>query len=121
VAVVLAAVTGALVNELHGGWAWWLACTVVVAASATLAMWLASHSSSDPRVHAGPGAVIAGRDIQGGVHTRVWGRAVMPAPEHEDACVSADGGGVVAGRDITGGVTTVTDETTGPSVPNPAP
>ncbi|WP_328475657.1 hypothetical protein OHA21_19895 [Actinoplanes sp. NBC_00393] len=42
VGVVLSAVVGALVNELHAGWPWWIACAVVVLGAALLAMRVAS-------------------------------------------------------------------------------
>jgi hypothetical protein len=45
VAVVMSAVSGALVNELHAGWPWWVASAVVVLASAGLAMWLVARGS----------------------------------------------------------------------------
>jgi hypothetical protein len=44
--VVLAAISAALINELHGGWGWWVAAIAVVAVSATYAGWLATRSAS---------------------------------------------------------------------------
>jgi hypothetical protein len=48
VAVVLGAVNSALINELHGGWPWWLAAIVVTALGAVLAGWLAIVETAQP-------------------------------------------------------------------------
>lgn len=112
-AVVLTAVTTALVNELHGGWPWWVACGVTVIIWAVLAMWLASRdpTHSDRSLRVGVGGVFAGRDIRGVVRTRA-------RLDHADtSSYKRDGwdvrpGGVAAGRDITSDVTTDVDSGT---------
>ena len=47
VTVVLVAISGALINELHQGWPWWLAAGAVVLASAALSAWLTLRVPSD--------------------------------------------------------------------------
>jgi hypothetical protein len=75
--VVLAAASGALINELQAGWPWWVAAAFVVLVSAGLASWLAAGSGpagDDQRagsaqqqarhVRIGRGAIRSGRDIK---------------------------------------------------------
>jgi hypothetical protein len=59
VTVVLAAVSGALINELHGGWPWWVASAGVVLASAAVATWsaLRDPNSGSAGKAVGDGAV----------------------------------------------------------------
>lgn len=102
--VVLAGVSGALINELHGGWGWFVAAGAVVLVAATVTGWLAMRATGEGD-QLGAGAVMAGRDIHGTVRTET----VVPAVD------SAHGGGgrhgpgaVQAGRDIRGDVTTRT-------------
>jgi hypothetical protein len=45
-AVVLTAISAALINELHGGWGWWVTTAVAVGISAVLASWLASRTTT---------------------------------------------------------------------------
>src|SRR5690349_23723124 len=61
-AVVLSAVSGALINELHQGWPWWIAAIIVTGTGAVLAGRLAAGSPDDhPRepdtATGGPGPV----------------------------------------------------------------
>jgi hypothetical protein len=111
VAVVLGAVSGAVINELHHGWPWWVAAVVVTGMGAVLAGRLASGPAGDGQ-RVGPGAVVAGRDIAGKVRTSgsaAYGKA--------DAFPSGIGqGAVVAGQDIT---TTADIDTTGAGGPAP--
>jgi hypothetical protein len=106
--VVLAAVTGGLTNELHGGWPWWVADAAVTGASAGLTMWLVSASGSDGDgpVQVDEGGVYAGRDIRGPIRTRVRG----PRPGGVSLLPGVrrwiGRGGVGAGRDITTDVVT---------------
>lgn len=85
VAVVLSAVSGALINELHGGWYWWVACSITVVAAAALSMWRTNQSMSDQATDAsgsaGPAINCAGRDTN-----------------------SAGGDVITAGGDVTTGV-----------------
>jgi WD40 repeat protein len=74
VTVVLASVSGALINELHGGWPWWVTAGAVVLISAALSAWLALRPPDSSRTgsagdHVGPAAVKVGRDIWGSVTT----------------------------------------------------
>jgi hypothetical protein len=96
IAVVLAAVNSAVINELHGGWPWWVIAGVSTVAGAVLAGWLAGGSEGEPR-RVGGGAVVAGQDIAGRVRTdgsRRTGFTGVSGP-------GVDPGAVVAGRDIT--------------------
>lgn len=42
---VLAVVAGGLVNQLNGGWPWWVAAALVTLTAATLTGWLAAANS----------------------------------------------------------------------------
>lgn len=104
--VVLAAVSSALINELHGGWSWWLAAGAVVLLGALLSAWLAlrrpAGGSGDVL---GAGALKAGRDIYGDVETHTSGTF----PTHDPAPADGDQlgpGAIKAGRDIHGDVKT---------------
>lgn len=111
VAVVLGAVSGAVINELHHGWPWWVAAVVVTVVGALLAGRLASAPAADGR-RVGPGAVVAGRDVAGRVRT-------SGSAAHGTAGASPSGigpGAVVAGRDVTG---TADIDTTGAGGPAP--
>lgn len=109
VTVVLAALSGVLINELHHGWPWWLAAGGVVLVGAVLSSWLAWRTTggqTGDRLAAG--AVKAGRDIVGGVTTHVHGIATP-----SEAATGAEGdqlgpGAVKAGRNIQGDVKTTT-------------
>jgi hypothetical protein len=102
--VVIGAVAAALINELHGGWGWWVAAGVVVLgwAAATAAVSLRVDGG---RVRLGAGAVYAGGNVRGGVATHTSGRAPSLGP--------GDGtelglGAVFVRGDITGPVQTTT-------------
>lgn len=59
VAVILTAVSGALINELHGGWGWWVATGGVVLVAAGLTCWLALRSDEGPSREAHPTVIVA--------------------------------------------------------------
>lgn len=62
VAVVLGALNSALINELHGGWPWWVAALVVTALGAVVAAFLARTSSvPDGPVEVDAGGVFVGQ------------------------------------------------------------
>jgi hypothetical protein len=63
-AVILTAVSTALINELHGGWRWWVAASGAVFMTAVLAGWLALRGVGGGVDQLGAGAVKAGRDIE---------------------------------------------------------
>jgi hypothetical protein len=108
VAVVLASVSGAVINELHQGWPWWVAAAAVAVTGAILAGWLTSGSvDSGPRV--GRGAVVAGRDLGGKVRTD----GSTPDSSTEVSPPGIGPGAVVAGQDITS--TADIDTTGGPA------
>ncbi|MEU7908003.1 hypothetical protein [Actinoplanes sp. NPDC049118] len=126
VLVVMATVTGALTNELHGGWYWWVADAVATLAAATLAIRLAGASpgrrpAQDPGpVYVGPGGVHAGRDITGTVRTRVrltggdsGARHEPPRPARWRRWIGP--GGVSADGGISGDVTTDAGDAPSPS------
>jgi hypothetical protein len=117
VGVVLAAVNGAVINELHGGWPWLAVAGVLTVTGAVLAGWLAAGSSvedvADRSVEVGAGAVYVGGTNAGNILTagpprsgrrpgwwgrRVWRRVVA--------------GGVFVGR---GNTKTAVIDTTGRS------
>lgn len=96
--VALAAVTSALVNELHGGWPWWIAVAVVTVVAAALAGWVASRSGGSDTVVVEAGGVYAVENIDGTVRTR---------PQPADGATPRQGvwrwiapGAVFAGRRI---------------------
>src|SRR5438105_3247741 len=103
VSVLLAAVSAALINELHGGWPWWVAAGGVVLGSAALAAWLALRATGQGGDRLDAGAVKAARDIQGNVETH----AISPDPPSFSADPTGGDqlgpGAVKAGRDIRGG------------------
>ena len=99
--VVLATVTSGLINELHGGWPWWIAAAAVTLVSGVLAGWLASRTGADGPLVVEAGGVYAGQDLAGRVKTE-------PAPSGGSVPVGRSGvwrwlgpGAVAAGRDIT--------------------
>ena len=103
--VVLTGISAALINELHGGWAWWVAAGAVVLITAVLAGWLALRAAGRGGDRLAAGAVKADRDITGNVETHVTDGSSF---EHG---VLTDGdqlgrGAVKAGRDIRGDVRT---------------
>jgi hypothetical protein len=106
--VVLGSISAALINELDGGWQWWVAASGVVFVAAVLSGWLALRGARDDGDRLGPGAVKAGRDIRGSVETHVpSGSASVPGVPAEGDRL--DSGAVKAGRDIWGGVKTSSD------------
>jgi hypothetical protein len=114
VSVVLTSISAALINELHGGWAWWAAAGAVVLITAVLAGWLTLRAAGRGGDRLAAGAVKADRDITGNVETHATDRSF---PERG---VLADGdqlgpGAVKAGRDIRGDVRTAG----GPTRPTP--
>lgn len=118
VLMVLAAVTGGLTNELHGGWPWWVAAAVVTVGSAGLTMWLASATAVGAPVRVEDGGVYAGRDLRGRTRTRVRGPGTVPAVPPAAGWLIGRGA-VGAGRDIISEVSTDVD--TGDTVPPPGP
>jgi len=110
VAVVLAAVTGGLTNELHGGWPWWVADAGVTLTAAVLAMWLSRASSGPGSTDVADGGVYAGRDLRGKVRTQVHGGRPARMPG-EGSALRVGRGAVAAGRDVTESVDTdITDD-----------
>ncbi len=73
VTVVLAALSAALINELHQGWPWWVASGAVVLLAAAVSAWLTLRARADrARDRLGAGSVKAGGDIRGSVATHVY-------------------------------------------------
>lgn len=97
--VVLAAVNSAVINELHGGWPWWTAASVVTLVAAGLAAWIAARSSGgENSLLVEGGGVYAGRDIAGRVRT---GHQPPEVPtSHQQGARLIGRGAVAAGRDI---------------------
>jgi uncharacterized membrane protein len=61
VGVVLSSVSAALINELHGGWGWWLATAVAVGVTAVFTGWMAGRSTkSDASASAASQINVAG-------------------------------------------------------------
>jgi hypothetical protein len=99
-ALMLAAVNSALINELRGGWPWWVAAALATATGAVLAGWLTTRTTSGGgnSLVVGDGGVYAGRDIAGQVRTQ----HSPSAPSFVQQRPPVVGrGAVVAGRDIT--------------------
>jgi hypothetical protein len=106
--VVLTGVSGALINELHGGWGWIVAAAAVVLMAALLTGWLALRTGdAETAQHLSNGAVEAGRDIHGAVRTETVGPSVERSSH--GPCDLLGPGAVKAGRDIRGEVTTRTE------------
>jgi hypothetical protein len=106
--VVLSVAAAILINELHGGWGWWVAMAVVVVVWAAAVGWQLYRGSvaSPGGERLGRGAVRVGRDVAKGVRT---------APVHADASSNAStpgadrdigAGAVWVGRDVGGEVDT---------------
>lgn len=110
--VILAGASGALINELHRGWGWFVAAGAVVLVSAFLTGWLTMRTAGRPSPGDGlaAGAVKAARDIHGPVRTETLLTASADIPPFGGDQLGP--GAVKAGRDIWGAVTTRT--TTGP-------
>jgi hypothetical protein len=111
VTVLLAGASSALINELHGGWPWWVAAGGVVVISAVLSGWLAVRHAPGHTLN-GAGSVTAGRNIKGPVSTTTIGVVTGGLPGAESSA-----GAVQAGRDIEGGVTTHTRFAPGSTTP----
>ena len=106
--IILGSVAAALINELHGGWGWWIAAGLVVLAWAAGTIVLAfSSSSNGGRVRLGPGSVMSGGGIGGAVTTRtaVVGHETRTG-DYEGT--ELDAGAVLAAGDIDGPVETET-------------
>lgn len=68
--MALAAVNSALINELHGGWPWWVGAVVVTVLGAVAAAWLAGgRSARDDSVEVDSGGVFVGQENAGQIHT----------------------------------------------------
>jgi hypothetical protein len=112
VGVVLAAASGALINELQAGWPWWVAAAFVVLVSAVLTGWLTARTqdpASDGQPQAvptriGPGAMRAGRDIKIRGSLRTSGLSSGPGISFGSRETSPSPGldvqGLDAGRDV---------------------
>jgi hypothetical protein len=111
VAVVLGAVNSALINELHGGWLWWVAALVVTVLGAVVAAFLAQTSSvPGGSVEVGAGGVFVGQDNAGQINTvggqpagrigrRVWrrigpGGVFVGGDNHRGGVIDTAGGPV---------------------------
>ncbi len=104
VGVVLAVVSGGLVNQLQAGWPWWVAAAVVTLTAGVLAGWLAAATAGGGRVRVDDGGVYAGQDVAGRVRTRVRGAGASGRGRGGGTRIGR--GAVGAGRDITGDVDT---------------
>lgn len=93
--VVVGAVAAVLINELHGGWGWWVGAVGVVVVWAVGTGWLAYRSGGFAGVDQSAGSVVADR-IRGSVRTETavegW-RGSTPMGMAVD-----DGGGDVVGE-----------------------
>jgi hypothetical protein len=105
---VLGGVSAGLINELHGGWGWWVAAGGIVLATAGLTGWLAARTGGGGGDRLAAGAVKAGRDIGGPVRTATTRPPAVQSLSEVDGGDSLGPGAVKAGRDIAGGVTTNT-------------
>lgn len=108
--VVVGAVAAALINELHGGWRWWVAAVVVVVAWAVGTGWLAYRAAGLRDVQQGAGSVFADR-ISGSVTTQTavegWKRSPLASiAGAEDAGGDVMGEGAVRAGLIGGDVST---------------
>lgn len=101
--VVLSSISGALINELHGGWPWWIAAGIASLIGALLAGRVAAAATEESGVHplvVEAGGVYANRDIAGEIRT-----APPPsseAPRRHGVMRWIGPGAVAAGGDITG-------------------
>jgi hypothetical protein len=95
--VVVGAVAGALINELHGGWGWWVAAVVVVVVWALGAGWVAYRAGASAGVSQGAGSVLADR-IKGSVRTET----TMEGQRASSLVGVAGGGGEEGGGDVLG-------------------
>lgn len=105
VGVVLTTVSGALANELNGGWQWRVACAGFVLVSAGVAMWLASSTEAlaARRTKVGTGAVFAGRTMKIGGSVRISrqpAEATPPSVGGSEPAWEVGPGTVAAGRDL---------------------
>lgn len=96
--VVVGAVAAALINELHGGWGWWVAAAVVVMVWAAGTGWLAYQVGGSGGVGQGAGSVSADR-IRGSVRTETtmegWCESTLVGV---GGAGGEDGGGDVVGE-----------------------
>lgn len=102
--VVLAGVSAALINELPGGWPWWVAAGAAVLIAASLSAWLAHRAAREAGDQLEGGAVKAGRNIDGNVRTNV-SRLNYSRMSRADGDLLGPGA-VKAGRDVRGDITT---------------
>lgn len=113
--VVVSAAAAVLINELHGGWQWWVSAIVVVLVWAGGAGWLAFQAGGSGEVVQGPGSVVADQ-IMGSVKTETTMTGWFTSPsmgggaggdgEEGDGVI---GPGAVRARAVGGDVSTRTN------------
>ncbi len=121
--VVVGGVAAAFINELHGGWQWWVLAGVAVLGWAAGTGWLYLHdhpdtSGSGGRVRVREGGIYTSGSVTGGAKTRTRVRgSAASEPDGSAADVEVGAGGVFADGDIAGGVRTDTgiDHAPGPT------
>ena len=91
--VILAGVSSALINELHGGLPWWIATAAVVLLSAVVSGWLAWRTPADPTERA------PDRYQQSAISVAKLLQVSQEFPESNSGTSST--GAISAGRDIT--------------------
>jgi len=107
--VVVGAVAAALINELHGGWGWWVAAGAAVLVWAVGTGFVAFRTGdTGGSVRVGEGGAYSGGSIRGGVTTRTTIRGPSLAPGAVGEGVDVGRGAVFAADNISGPVHTET-------------
>jgi hypothetical protein len=122
--VLMGAVAAALINELHGGWRWWVAAVVVVVVWALGTGWLTYRAGGSGGVAQGAGSVFADR-IKGSVRTETtlegWRTSTPVGVAGGDGGGNAVGEGAVRARIIGGDASTRTTLRASSPVPGTPP
>ncbi|MBB6380608.1 hypothetical protein BKA01_007883 [Pseudonocardia eucalypti] len=111
--MLVGAVTAALINELHGGWVWWVLAGAAALVWAVGSAVLSFRGGDLGRVRVGAGAVYSGGSIRGGVRTRTILSGTDTATSEGGEGIELGPGGVYTGGDIAGPVSTETSLSAG--------
>jgi hypothetical protein len=109
--VVAGAVTAALINELHGGWVWWVLASVAALLWAIGTGVLYFRDQGNRRIQVREGGVYGGGSVRQGVETRTRIRHDHAIVDQEQALgegVDVGPGAVFADGDIGGPIRTET-------------
>ena len=109
--IIIGAVTAALINELHGGWVWWMLASVAALLWAIGTGVLYFRDQDSRRIRVREGGVYSGGSVRRGVETRTQVRSYPDMIDQEQAVndgVDVGPGAVFVDGDIGGAIRTDT-------------